>query len=223
MAAAPKVSKKSAAQVAAGKAYAAAGRAAQAATRAAYIKAHYGQKPPRSKAQTQASLKFAAAGRAAQAARKAGKAVPKKKAAVLPGSPLVLPGSQWPLGCNDIAPTCAATAVACHLQAATGVTLTSREIMRLHRLAGGGPGTSISDALEAMRVHSGDFSDGQIRLRSFLRTDEQLIVAGLIVGLKLGHEGHAVVSVPGGMISWGQFMPWDGEPDEAWACEWGTT
>ncbi len=212
------VKKKSTAQIAAGKAYAAAGRAAQAATRAAAIK-KTGKPPARSKAQTQAAMKFAAAGRAAQAAKRSGKAVPKKKAAIAPES-LLLPGSTWPLGCNDLVPTCVSAAVACHLQAAMNITLTNEEILRLHQLAGGDSGANISDMLEMMHQHWFRFSRGQVRLVSFLQVDEDFLLAGLVVGIKLGHEGHAVLAVPGGMISWGQFLPWQGEPDEAWCLEW---
>jgi hypothetical protein len=219
MARAPKAKRKSPAQVAAGKAFAAAGRASQAASRAAAIK-KTGKPPARSKAQTQASLRFAAAGRAAQAAKKAGKAVPKKMTAVAPQSLLALPGSNWPTGCNDIAPTCASVAVAAHLQAATGLTMTDKEILELHKLAGGDSGASIEDVLEAMAGHWGIAGHGRVRLQSYFCADEQFIVAGMVVGVTLGHEGHAVLSAPNGMISWGQYLPWQGEPVEAWALEW---
>lgn len=227
MAVAPAKKKKSAAQASAATAFAAAGRAAQAATRAAVIK-KTGKPPPVSKARHQAALKWAAAGRAAQKAAKsgksgmAGKAVPKKKvAAVAPELLLLHPGSGWPTGCNEVAPTCASTAVACHLQAATGFTMSDADILRLHKLAGGEAGAGISDVLEAMGENWARFSHGRVRLLSFFRTDEQFLLAGLVVGISLGHEGHAVLSCPGGMISWGQYLPWQGEPKEAWALEWG--
>jgi hypothetical protein len=193
--------KRSPAQVAAGNAFAAAGRASQAATRAAVIK-KTGKPPARKKA-------------------------PKKKVAAVAPEPLLLaPGSGWPTGCNDTDPTCAAVAVACHLQAATGFTLTDEEILKLHKLAGGGApsGVRISDVLEAMTGQGWRAWSpcGRFRLLSFFQTDEQLLVAGLVVGVTLGHEGHAVLSAPGGMISWGQYLPWDGEPEEAWALEWGS-
>jgi hypothetical protein len=223
MAIAPRKAKRSPAQVRAGQAFAAGGRASQAASRAASIK-KTGKPPPRSKAQKAAGKKFAAAGRAAQAAarvRKAGgRAVtPKARAAVAPE--LVLPGSMWPTGCNDTVPTCASVAVACHLQAATGFTMSDEEILKLHKLAGGDSGVCISDVLEVMSAHWGIVGHGRVRLMSFFQADESFLLAGLVVGIKLPHAGHAVLSAPGGMISWGQFMPWQGEPEEAWALEWG--
>ncbi len=219
---APKAKKRSPSQVKAGQAFAAAGRAKQAATRAAAIR-KTGKPPARTKAQTQAALKFAAAGRAAQKAKKAGKVVPKKVTAVAPGSLLALPGSHWPTGCNDIEPTCAAVAVACHLQAVSGFTMTDEEILRLHQLAGGSTGVSIGDVLEAMTAHCFSLDWGRYRLLSFFQADEQFLLAGLVVGVALGHEGHAVLAAPNGMISWGQFLPWAGEPREAWALNWSGT
>lgn len=221
MAVAPKTQKKSAAQVKAGQAFAAAGRAAQAKSRAATI-AKTGKKPAVSKARHQAALKWAAAGRAAQAAKKAGnRAVTPKKVAAIAPSELVLPGSSWPTGCNDIAPTCAAVAVACHLQASIGITMTDREILLLHEMAGGETGATIESVLEVMHGRNGRVLRlNGTRLRTFFRADEQFLLAGLVVGVKLGHEGHAVLAAPGGMISWGRFIPWDGDPVEAWALCW---
>lgn len=223
MAVAPRKAKRSPAQVRAGRAFAAGGRAAQAASRSAAIK-KTGKPPPRSKAQKAASQKWAAGGRAAQAAARAKKAggravTPKARAAVAPE--LVLPGSAWPVGCNDTIPTCASVAVACHLQAATGFTMTDEEILKLHKLAAGSSGASIEDVLEAMSCHWATFGHGRIRLLSFFQTDESFLLAGLVVGIALPHAGHAVLSAPGGMISWGQYVPWQGEPEEAWALEWG--
>jgi hypothetical protein len=219
----PKVAKKSAAQVQASQAFAAAGRAAQASTRAAAIK-KTGKPPPVSKKRHLAAQKWAAAGRAAQAAKKQGKkpVPPKVRAATAPDDLLVRPGSIWPLGCNDVAPTCAAVAVACHLQAAAGLVMPDKDIMKLHRLAGGESGATIESVLEVL---AGDWGNAvrfsPVRLLSFFRTDEQFLLAGLVVGVRLGHEGHAVLSTPRGMISWGRAMAWEGTPEEAWALEWG--
>jgi hypothetical protein len=226
MAVKPKVARKSPAQVAAGQAFAAAGRAAQSATRAAAIK-KTGKPPPVSKARKAATQKWAAAGRAAQAAARVKKAggravTPKAKAALAPSELLALPGLAWPAGCNDVAPTCAAVAVACHLQAATGLVMPDKEILRLHEKAGGAAGASIADVLEVLRDDWGPVTRANsVRLLSFFRTDEECLVAGLVVGVQLPHAGHAVLSAPGGMISWGRYMAWEGDPDEAWACEWG--
>jgi hypothetical protein len=212
--------------VAAGQAFAAAGRAAQASTRAQAIK-KTGKPPPVSKARKAAAQKWAAAGRASQAAAKVKKAggravTPKAKAAVAPAELLALPGLTWPMGCNDTVPTCASVAVVCHLQAATGLVMTDEQILRLHEKAGGWSGASIESVLEVLRDDWGPVSRFcSVRLLSFFQTDEQCLLAGLVVGVRLPHAGHAVLSAPGGMISWGRYMAWDGEPDEAWALEWG--
>lgn len=134
---------------------------------------------------------------------------------------LLLPGAGWSAGCSGYAPACASVAVACHLRAATGITMTDSDILKLHRLAGGESGAGIASVLKAMAENWPVLGHGRVRLLRYFRTDEQFLVAGLVVGLRLGHDGHAVLSCPGGMISWGRFMPWDGEPDEAWCIEWG--
>ena len=222
MAPAPKKAKKSAAQVKAGQAFAAAGRASQAKTRAAYIKANHGKKPPVSAARHAAGQKAAAQSAANARARKAGKTpvAAKARAAVAP-TELFRPGSNWPSACNEYAPTCASVAVACHLQAATGIGMLDADILKLHAMAGGESGATIGNVLEALAEHGSELNHGWVRLVSFFRTDEQFLTAGLVVGVTLGHTGHAVLSAPGGMISWGQFMPWQGEPEEAWCLEWG--
>ena len=222
MAVQPPKKKRSPAQVKAGQAFAAAGRAAQARTRAAAI-AKTGKPPPASKARHAAAQRWAAAGRAAQAAKRQGKKpVPSKvRGALAPDELALYPGSQWPTGCNDLVPTCASVAVAAHLQAAAGILLPEEEILRLHQLAGGDNGASIENVLEAFKASAFLFGRGRVRLLSFFQTDEQCLVSGLVVGVRLPHAGHAVLSCPGGMISWGRRMPWEGEPEEAWCLEWG--
>lgn len=223
MAVAPRKAKKSPAQVEAGQAFAAGGRAAQAAKRARAVK-KTGKPPPRTAAQKAAGQRFAAAGRTAQAlarAKKGGRPVPPRARAAVAPEPL-LARPEWPVGCNDLYPTCASAAVACHLRAATGLVIPDGEILRLHKLAGGPSGATISDVLEAARGSwlKVGANGARVRLQSFFQADETFLLAGMIVGVTLGHEGHAVLAVPGGMISWGQFMPWKGEPEEAWALEW---
>jgi hypothetical protein len=218
---APAVKAKSAAQVAAGKSFAAAGRATQAASRTTFEKAHKGKKPPVTKARHQAALKWAAAGRATQAAKKSGKVAPKKAAAIAPAELALAPASYWALGGNDEIPDCAAVAVANHLRASTGLVMADENILRLHVLAGGNDdeSTSIVSVLEILHEHPGWFGVRAL-LASFTRTDEEVIVAGLVVRVSLPHAGHAVLSHPQGMVSWGQVLPWAGVPDEAWALEW---
>lgn len=200
---APKAKKRSPAQAAAAARFAAAGRAAQAASRAAYSRTHHGAKKPRSKAQTQASLKWGAAGRAAQAARKQGKVPVRKAALVLPGTA----AAGWPLGGNDVLPSCAAVAVACHLLAATGRVMAEEEVIALHALAGGDDGAAVPDVLEALGA-------------AFWQADEDLVVPGLVVVTRLPGGRHAVLSHPRGMVSWGRVMPWRGIPEQAWAVRW---
>lgn len=202
---------RSPAQVAAGKKFAAAGRASQAKARAA------GKKP--SAAQHRAALKWAAAGRASQAARRAGQVPKKKAAAVAPEAAALLRG-WWALGCNDVVPTCASVAVANHLMAHTGLMMTEGEVLALHEMAGGEDGASVADVLEVLHERHLELLRGSAWLQSFTRTDEEVIVAGLVVGFSLPHARHAVLSHPRGMVSWGRVMPWAGVPDEAWALEW---
>jgi len=221
MAAQPRV-KKTPRQQAAGQAFAAGGRRAQAAKRAQSIK-KTGKPPPLTRKQRQADLRNLARARMAAARKRAGGTAqtPKRRAAPAPDGTLVLPGSSWPMGCNDAAPTCAAVAVGCCLQAATGLAVTDAEILKLHKMAGGDNGATIESTLEAARAHWGVFGHGKMRLMSFFRADESLIIAGMVVGVTLGHQGHAVLATPGGMISWGREMAWDGEPEECWCLEWG--
>lgn len=217
MSAVPAKKPRSAAQVAAGKEFAAAGRAAQAKARAK------GKKP--SAAQHKAAQKWASAGRAAQAARRAGKKVPVKavrRAAAFtrfadhPGSP-----AYWLGACDTEYPACPVIAVANHLLAATGIAMTEKEILALYQLADGSDdGVVISHLLETIHGHTLEFSGGSVRLAGFCQVDENLILNGYIVGLRLPHVGHAVVAHPGGMVSWGQVMPWEGVAEEAWAVEW---
>lgn len=222
---APKIKKQSNKQITAehkaGEHWAAAGRAAQRKA-AANPKTAAAEHAKRSAASRKAAVTSARN----SALRKAGKKVPapaQKRAAVIADAGFLiedrLPGSLWLMGCNDVAPTCAAAAVANHLLADTGMAMTDEEVLRLHAMAGGDDGADISAVLEVMRSpHHILFS--KIRLARFSPTDEDCIVAGLVVGLRLGHAGHAVVSTPRGMISWGREMPWNGEPEEAWALEW---
>jgi hypothetical protein len=132
-----------------------------------------------------------------------------------------LPGWSWLMACNDVAPTCAAAAVANHLLAYTGLRMTDEDIMSLHNMAGGDDGASIEAVLETIQSHRSCFgAASKAYLSTFTRTDSDVIVAGLVVGVRLQHAGHAVVSTSRGMVSWGRVMPFEGTPEEAWALEW---
>ena len=78
----------------------------------------------------------------------------------------------------------------------------------------------IEDVLAAASEYWHRFGNGCARLQSYVPADLSVIVAGLVVGIALPHAGHTVLTAPGGMISWGQLLPYDGEPEEAWALEW---
>jgi hypothetical protein len=222
MAKAPAAAKKSPAQIKASQGFAAAGQAAQARARS----------NPRTAAAAHA--KSVSAGRKAAATRKRniaaaaaarGKKTPvvaKKVAAVAPEETAVrLPGFSWLMACNDFAPTCAAAAVANHLLACTGLAMSEDDILQLHTMAGGDNGADIAAVLECMHAHRNCFgAASKAWLATYTRTDEDVIVAGLVVGVRLPHAGHAVLSHPQGMVSWGRVMPFAGVPQEAWALEW---
>jgi hypothetical protein len=219
---APKVAKKSPAQVRAGQAFTAGGRAAQrkAASNPKTVAAEHAKR-------SAASRKSAATSARNSALRKSGKKVPtqaQKRAATIADAGFQmeagpLPGWSWLMACNDYAPTCAAAAVANHLLAVTGFAMADDDILRLHAMAGGDDGADIPAVLEVMRGF--DYAlFSRTRLARFTRTDEDVIVSGLIVGVRLGHAGHAVVSTPRGMVSWGREMPFAGVVEEAWDLEW---
>lgn len=209
MARAPRAAKKSAAQVAAGKAFAAGGRRAQAKARAK------GKAP--TKAQHQAALRWAAAGRASQAAKRAHKKPAPKKTAALPmthlpwADPLL-----WLPGCNTELPTCVSVAVANHLLAQTGIIASDTDILELHDHAGGNDGACLGSVLDAASYHG----LAGVKLAKFWQCDENQIVPGLVYGVKMRRGRHVVLAHPYGMVSWGMVLSWAGQPDEAWALEW---
>ncbi len=129
-----------------------------------------------------------------------------------------MPGTGWL--CNGPAPACAAVAVANSLLSVTGICMTGEEIELLHALAGGDDGACIEDVLAAASEHWHLLGNGTARLQAYVPADLGVFVTGLVVGIALPHAGHTVLTVPGGMISWGRLLPYDGEPEEAWALEW---
>jgi hypothetical protein len=85
----------------------------------------------------------------------------------------------------------------------------------------GGDDATIESVLETIQSTRSAFGEARkAYLTRFTRTDHNVIVSGLIVGVRLGHAGHAVVSTSRGMVSWGRVMPFAGIPEEAWALEW---
>jgi hypothetical protein len=134
-----------------------------------------------------------------------------------------LPGwtPAWRMGCDDAYPACAAAAVANHLLASTGFMMRDADILSLHKMSGGDEGTTIEAVLKCVQSHRSCFGEAsKAYLATFTRTDENCILAGLVVGVSLPHGGHAVMSHPRGMVSWGRVMPFEGIPREAWALDW---
>lgn len=213
--------KRSKAQEIASRKWAAAGRAKEAAVRAKYRASHHGRNPPRTKAQQAATRKWQRASVAAAAARRQGKTFQKAKARAAFAPPEFLPDQRgfpsW-LNCNEIYPVCAAAAVANSLLFQTGYRVSDKDILMMHRLAGGSEsGSAIEDVLEAI---SEPGISWPWRLEKFWRADHDLIVPGLVTGMQLGHGSHAVLSHANGMVTWGSVLPWTGVIEEAWALEW---
>ena len=158
----------------------------------------------------------AAAKAKAKAAAKSGKK-PVKKAVkrTLAGD---LGGGLWLGGGNDWLPTCAATAIANHLLASTGVEASLWDILCLHLAAGGDleeGGPDLAALLELCR----DDGFAGTRLAGFWRAGDY--GPGLIAGLAYPDGAHAVLTTAAGIITWGEEQPiGDGIPDEAWALSW---
>ena len=189
------VKPRSAAQIAAGRAWAAAGRAAQVGK-------------PRTAKQIAASRANLVKARAAQSAQAAGKKY--VSAAKTATAPLAVP-RETPL--LDSLPACAAAALAEHLWYWTGTAVTDEEVLALHELAGG-HGAPIAEVLEAAAEH------GLGGWRPDTWTGYAEPVPGLLCGLQLAAGYHAVLALPRGMLSWGMILPWPASPEEMWHLEW---
>jgi hypothetical protein len=137
---------------------------------------------------------------------KAKKASKAKKARKLAGPC----AGGWVAGGNDIAETCAMTAVANSLLFSSGLRAADEEILAF------GEGLTIAEALElaAARGLAG------IRLREFFPVGA--VLPGAVVGLELDEGSHAALVTSGGlMVSWGGLIPARGVVEEAWALDWG--
>lgn len=220
--------KRTKAQAAAAVKFAAAGRASQAKKRAAEKAKGL---PTRTAKQTQSTAKFAAAGRAAQARKRAGlKPLPKATRALagdqavrrmgreavsrlgpvacLPVNPyMILAETNWTQGC------CAATAIAYHLYAHTGIMASQGDVRELHDAVADPSGARIPELLEAA-------CDGfaGVRLARFWPLDTPL--PGSIAGLTVPAGSHAVLLLSGAAcVSWGRVRPC-AAAEEAWWAEW---
>jgi hypothetical protein len=95
----------------------------------------------------------------------------------------------------------------------TGAVVSDEDILDLWRLAGA---VSIGGLLGAVAEHG----LGGERLAYYERCDPDCGAPYLLCGVQLDPGYHAVVSVPGGMLSWGMLLPRTGTPEEAWHLEW---
>jgi len=219
--------KRTKAQAAASRKWASAGRASQAAKRATEKAKGL---PTRTKRQTQQSQRWAAAGRAAQARKRQGLKPLAVKRRALAGDPAMTlcaaPGPDDRAACvpvdpfnllagaNQVYPCCAATAVACHLYAQTGIIASQGDVLSLHHEAGCPGGAYIPELLE---IASSGFAGA--RIRRFWPLGE-LILPGAIAGLRLPGGSHAVLALSGAAcVTWGHIAPLTGV-EETWWAEW---
>jgi hypothetical protein len=169
---------------------------------------------PRTAKQKQAARQNLVKARSAQKSRRAGKAPVARKKPQAPdtlGRPGVRTG-EVPL---HSLPVCAAVAVAASLEYQTGILVSADDIWRLHLRSSGS--TALADLLGLVAVEG---LAGH-RLESFHPWDPGVRLDGLIYGVQLPGLGyHAVVTVPGGMLSWDTVLPLRGEPEEAWMALW---
>jgi hypothetical protein len=110
-------------------------------------------------------------------------------------------------------PACAPVALAEHLAFMTGVRAPAADIAALHEQLGP---VSIGDMLEA--VAAGGFAG--VTLAAWTRCDEDRPAPGLLAGIRLRAGYHAIVTLPGGMASWGMMLPPPGALAEAWHLQW---
>ena len=158
---------------------------------------------PRTAKQKQAARQNLVKARAAQKSRRAAKkGVAPKKAAAPWGE----------TGLHSL-PLCAAVAVAASLQAQTGIAASAEEIFGLYRRTGTAP---IGDVIEA--VHEHGLAGAQ--LAGYQRIAAWPYCPWLVYGVQLAIGYHAVLSVPGGMLSWDTVLPAAGALEEAWMLEW---
>jgi hypothetical protein len=160
----------------------------------------------------------AARSRSAQQARRSGApAVTAKRAAAPPPRDLDL---LRPVPAGDdrslyLLPSCGPVALAEHLQYWTGAIVPESEILDVHRLLGGAAKLTDLFELAASRGFGGD------RLAWFEPCDPDAEPApGLIYGIRLPYGYHAAFSAAAGILSWGQYIPRIGSPEEGWWLEW---
>lgn len=169
---------------------------------------------PRTSKQKNASRHNLVKARAAQRARRGGKTPVGKKSAQAPDDSLRFGVRQGEVSLHSL-PVCAAVAAAASLQQWTGITASLADIWELYLRAGE---STLAVTLEAVAEHG----LAGARLESFQEIDPCYLAPGLLYGIRLAAGYHAVLSAPGGMLSWGSVIPLAGEPEEAWLLEWTT-
>lgn len=110
-------------------------------------------------------------------------------------------------------PVCAAVAIAASLQWQTGTEAEPAEIWSLYKLAGS---ATLGGVIEA--AASTGLAGHQIGY--WAPWDPDIMLDGLVYGVTIEEGYHAVLTVPGGMLSWDTTLPRRGEPAEAWIIEW---
>lgn len=118
----------------------------------------------------------------------------------------------WITGGNLTGPTCVATAVANSLLVVTGYRAGDADVLELARRTGAdGEGVSIEDTLA--EAHRSGFAGWR---PWFTQADD--LEWGAIAG---AGGTHAVVSAPGGLVSWGGILPdWWELDGELWLVKW---
>jgi hypothetical protein len=191
--AAPRASRATPAQAAAGRRNLIKARAA--------LKARHVRTP----AQIAASRRNLAIARAAQRARASGKPAVSAKKVKAPGGP----------GLHEL-PLCGPAAVAEHLAVYTGIVVPDESVLALHRIV---QPARLGDLLEYLQAEG--FPGTGEKLAHFERCDPDCGAPGLVYGIQLRYGYHAVLAMPEGtMASWGKLMPRAGTPEEAWWLEW---
>lgn len=176
---------------------------------------------PRTAKQKQAARQNLVKARAAQKSRRAAKkgVAPKKAAAPLPGNLNLSGGLSDASGRTGLPgafhslPLCAAVAVAASLQAQAGIAASAEEVWDLYLRTGTAP---LGDVIEAAHEHG----LAGYRIAAYAPWDPDVRLDGLVYGVQLDIGYHAVLTVPGGMLSWDTVLPLTGEPEEAWCLSW---
>lgn len=173
--------------------------------------------------QVQASRQNLVKARAAQKSRRAGKKFVTKKQAQAPAPASLEQASggrshdptctALPEASLHSLPVCAAVAIAASCEYQTGAFVEPAEIWRLYKLAGAATLGGVIEAAAATGMAG-------YRIASWQPWDPDVMLDGLVYGVAIEEGYHAVLTVPGGMLSWDTIVPRRGDPAEAWIIEW---